>query len=109
MLIYDVSLDSPSCEFLCIYIDPCCYISDLPGVNPATNDRMIPYYCIMTKVDWFIGLCGSTVFSLAGCHSTAASRRGKLCTTSHAGTSSPKIVPHSVFQNEFFKQKCSKL
>jgi hypothetical protein len=29
------------------------YISDLPGVNLATNDRMILYYCLMTKVDWF--------------------------------------------------------
>jgi hypothetical protein len=27
--------------------------SDLPGVNPATNDRIILYYCLMTKVDWF--------------------------------------------------------
>jgi hypothetical protein len=25
--------------------------SDLPGVNPATNDRMILYYCLTTKVD----------------------------------------------------------
>jgi hypothetical protein len=24
-----------------------------PGVNPATNDGMILYYCLMTKVDWF--------------------------------------------------------
>jgi hypothetical protein len=31
--------------------DPCCFSSDLPGVNPATNDRMILYYCLMTKVD----------------------------------------------------------
>jgi hypothetical protein len=22
-------------------------------VNPATNDRMILYYCLMNKVDWF--------------------------------------------------------
>jgi hypothetical protein len=36
-----------------IYIDPCCKISDLPGVNPATNDRMTLYYYLMTKVDWF--------------------------------------------------------
>jgi hypothetical protein len=28
-------------------------LSDLSGVNPATNDRMILYYCLMTKVDWF--------------------------------------------------------
>jgi hypothetical protein len=28
-------------------------ISDLPGVIPATNDRMILYYCLKTKVDWF--------------------------------------------------------
>jgi hypothetical protein len=26
--------------------------SDLPGVNPATYDRMVLYYCLMTKVDW---------------------------------------------------------
>jgi hypothetical protein len=31
--------------------DPCCFSSDLPGVNLATNDRMILYYCLMTKVD----------------------------------------------------------
>jgi hypothetical protein len=31
--------------------DPCCFSSDLPGVNPTTNDRMIIYYCLMTKVD----------------------------------------------------------
>jgi hypothetical protein len=48
-----VSLDSPSSEFQCIYVDPCCYSSDLPGVNPTTNDRMILYYRLMTKVDWF--------------------------------------------------------
>jgi hypothetical protein len=30
-----------------------CYKSDLPGINPTTNDRMILYYCLMTKVDWF--------------------------------------------------------
>jgi hypothetical protein len=41
-----------------IYVDPCCYISDLPGVNPATDDRMILYYCLMTKVDWFRRLYG---------------------------------------------------
>jgi hypothetical protein len=35
------------------YVDPLFEIpSDLPGVNPATNDRMILYYCLMTKVDW---------------------------------------------------------
>jgi hypothetical protein len=28
-------------------------LCDLPGVNPATNDRMILYYRLMTKVDWF--------------------------------------------------------
>jgi hypothetical protein len=47
-------------------------ISDLPGVNPATNDRMIFYYCLMTKV---IGLGGSTVFSWAGCHNTAGKNK----------------------------------
>jgi hypothetical protein len=25
--------------------------SDLPGVNPAINDMMILYYCLVTKVD----------------------------------------------------------
>jgi hypothetical protein len=36
------------------YVNPLFEIpSDLPGVNPATNDSMIPYYCVMTKVDWF--------------------------------------------------------
>jgi hypothetical protein len=25
--------------------------SDLPGVNPATYDRMVLYYCLLTKVD----------------------------------------------------------
>jgi hypothetical protein len=33
------------------YIRSLCFPSDLPGVNPATNDRMILYYCLMTKVD----------------------------------------------------------
>jgi hypothetical protein len=41
--------------YIYIYIDSCCYISDLLGVNPTTNDRMILYYCLMTKVDWFRG------------------------------------------------------
>jgi hypothetical protein len=31
----------------------CWYPSDLPGVNLTTNDRMILYFCLMTKVDWF--------------------------------------------------------
>jgi hypothetical protein len=48
-----VFLDSPLSEFSCIYVDPCCYLSDLPGVNPATNDRMILYYHLIAKVDWF--------------------------------------------------------
>jgi hypothetical protein len=48
-----LSLDSPSSEFYCIYVDTCCYLSDLPGVNPVTNDRMILYYRLMAKVDWF--------------------------------------------------------
>jgi hypothetical protein len=44
------------------YVDPLFEIlSDLPGVNPATNDRMMLYYCLMTKVDGLLG--GSTVFS----------------------------------------------
>jgi hypothetical protein len=45
--------------------DPCCYSSDLAGVNPANNDRMILYYRLMTKVDWFRR---NTVFSWVGCH-----------------------------------------
>jgi hypothetical protein len=50
------------------YVDPLFEIpSDLPGVNPTTNDGMILYYCLMTKVDGL--LCDSTVFSWAGCHS----------------------------------------
>jgi hypothetical protein len=49
------------------YVNPLFEIpSDLPGVNPATNDRMILYYCLMTKVDGSLG--DSTVFSWAGCH-----------------------------------------
>jgi hypothetical protein len=40
--------------------------SDLPGVNLATNDRMILYYCLMTKVDELLG--DSMVFSWVGCH-----------------------------------------
>jgi hypothetical protein len=48
-----VSLDSPSSEFSCIYVDPCCYLSDLTSVNLTTNDRMILYYRLMAKVDWF--------------------------------------------------------
>jgi hypothetical protein len=30
-----------------------CYPSDLPGFDPATYDGMVPYYRLMTKVDWF--------------------------------------------------------
>jgi hypothetical protein len=49
------------------YFDPLFEISsDLPGVNLATNDRMILYYCLMTKVHGLLG--DSTVFSWAGCH-----------------------------------------
>jgi hypothetical protein len=40
--------------------------SDSPGVNPATNDRMILYYCLTTKSGSVLG--DSTVFSWAGCH-----------------------------------------
>jgi hypothetical protein len=36
-------MSDPLCEFPC----------DLPGVNPTTNDRMILYYRLMAKVDWF--------------------------------------------------------
>jgi hypothetical protein len=44
------------------YVDPLFEIpSDLPGVNPATNDSMILYYCLMTKLDGLLG--DSTVFS----------------------------------------------
>jgi hypothetical protein len=33
--------------------DPLCeFPSDLPGVNPATNERMILYCRLMAKVDW---------------------------------------------------------
>jgi hypothetical protein len=50
------------------YVDPLFEIpSDLPGVNPTTNDRMILYCCLMTKVDGLLG--DSMVFSWAGCHS----------------------------------------
>jgi hypothetical protein len=50
------------------YVDPLFEIpSDSPGVNPTTNDRMILYYCLMTKVDGLLG--GSTVFFWVGCHS----------------------------------------
>jgi hypothetical protein len=30
-----------------------CTPSDLPSVNPATNDSMILYYFLMTKAGWF--------------------------------------------------------
>jgi hypothetical protein len=57
------------------YVDPLFEIpSDLLGVNPATNDRMILYYCLMTKVDGLLG--DSTVFSWAGCHNHNLSARG---------------------------------
>jgi hypothetical protein len=49
------------------YVDPLFEIpSDLPGVNPATNDRMILHYCLMIKEDGLLG--DSTAFSWAGCH-----------------------------------------
>jgi hypothetical protein len=44
------SLDSPSRVHICRSLLLCKMIS--PGVNPATNDMMILYYCLMTKVDW---------------------------------------------------------
>jgi hypothetical protein len=53
------------------YIQSLCFSSDSPGVNPATNDRMILYYCLMTKVD---RLADSTVFSWAGCHTSSKER-----------------------------------
>jgi hypothetical protein len=43
---------------LCILSILCWYLSDLPGVNQATNDMMILYYCLMTKVDRFRQLYG---------------------------------------------------
>jgi hypothetical protein len=50
------------------YVDPLFEIpSDLPAINPTTNDRRILYYCLMTEVDGLLG--GSMVFSSAGCHS----------------------------------------
>jgi hypothetical protein len=50
-----------------VYVDPLFELpSDLPGANPTTNDRMIRYYCLMTKVDGLLG--DSTVFFWAGCH-----------------------------------------
>jgi hypothetical protein len=52
------------------YVDPLFEISSgSPSVNPVTNDRMILYYCLMTKVDGLLG--DSTVFFRAGCHSDA--------------------------------------
>jgi hypothetical protein len=30
-----------------------CYPSDLPGFDPTTYDRIILYYRLMTKMDWF--------------------------------------------------------
>jgi hypothetical protein len=76
------------------YVDPLFEIpSDLPGVNPATNDRMILYCCLMTKVDVLLG--DSTVFSWASCHTVRANvapprRASFLVTTS--GTP----VPHTM-------------
>jgi hypothetical protein len=46
--------------------------SDLPGVNPATNDRMILYYCLNDQSGSVLG--DSTVFSWAGCHSSFPKR-----------------------------------
>jgi hypothetical protein len=43
--------------------DPLCVLSDLPGVNPATINRMILYYHLMTK---WSGLGDSTEFSQMG-------------------------------------------
>jgi hypothetical protein len=48
--------------------DPLCdYPSDLLGVNPTTNNRMVLYCHLMDKMDWFRRY--STVFSWEGCHS----------------------------------------
>jgi hypothetical protein len=43
--------------------DPLCVPSDLPGVNPATLNGMVLYYCLMTKRS---GLGDSTELSRVG-------------------------------------------
>jgi hypothetical protein len=48
--------------------DPCCFSSDLPGVNTATYDMMVLYYCLNDQSGSVLG--DSTVFSWAGCHSS---------------------------------------
>jgi hypothetical protein len=45
--------------------DPCCFSSDLPGVNPATYNRMVLYYCLNDQSGSVLG--DSTVLSWAGC------------------------------------------
>jgi hypothetical protein len=62
--------------------DPCCFSSDLPGGNPTTNDKMILYCRLMTKV---VGLGDSTIFSWAGCH-----RKGETVVTTPG-----RLVYHS--------------
>jgi hypothetical protein len=47
------TLDSPSREFNAYLSILCCYVSDFTGLDPATNDGMVLYYCLMTEVDWF--------------------------------------------------------
>jgi hypothetical protein len=43
--------------------------SDLLGVNPATYDRMVLYYCLNDQSGSVLG--DSTVLSWAGCHNRA--------------------------------------
>jgi hypothetical protein len=70
--------------------DPLCEIpSDLPGINPATNDRMILYYCLMTKVEWFRRSYG--IF-LGGLSQVLLSHRAYLEKNSNIVCSSRKIL-----------------
>jgi hypothetical protein len=52
-LISVCTLDSPPREFNAYVRSFVRIPSDLPGVNPATNDKMILYCRLMAKVDWF--------------------------------------------------------
>jgi hypothetical protein len=54
-----------------------------PGVNPTTNDKMILYYCLMIKVDWFRH---STVFSWVGFHTHIPNPPHEGCTEGGATT-----------------------
>jgi hypothetical protein len=70
--------------------------SDLPGVNPATNDRMILYYCLKDQSGSVLG--DSTVFSWAGCHRDNG--RGRVLSEGEIKVSDKITLKHELVDDE---------